>query len=602
MKIKKAFSILLSAAVLFVCLPYNSFAETVSVKGEYVEGEVIITSSKEIEDIGNTFLTAESSDTVSLDFDKIGIEEIEMISDEEIPSDNVYVAEIDGDVEKTCEKLNRNKNITAEPNYIFSTEAFEMPAEISAGVTDYNQYQKRYFDDILHIPAAWQAHENTGEGVTIAVIDNGFDISTPDFPVNLWQDSQENVGYNAFDTESSDIGAVTDDNGNYLEDSAHGSNVAGIIGMPANGRYGVGAAYGAELMLIKAGCFILGKSRTSITAAAVYNGIIYATDNGADIITMSITSPDNSSTISQAVDYAYSHGVAMFAAAGNYGSSQDIYPAAYEHVMGVMAVDTLNPYQLADFSDYDAEKGYYQIAAPGVSILGCGIGEHASSVMSGTSQAAPLTAGCAAMYLSIHPHTAVDSLYAAIVNSSRTRVASNPDTCETTVYYYRSLDAQKLLDYVPSADIPTPEIIFNPETTATPNGSFLFGLNENFTDIFSYVTVRNGTGVFTPTELGNGTGSVLDIYNNNGELYKSYTILIIGDINGDCRADAMDAVLIKCYLTRMISLSTAQFRAADVNFDNSITVDDVYFDDFYFPSDFTIITRYAVGSEAISQI
>lgn len=602
MKSKRIFSALFSAVILFVCMPYSASAENIPADAEYVEGEIIITSEKEIEDSGGMFQTAGNSDTVALDFDRIGIEGIEMISDAESSDNNFYVAEIDGDVEKICGRLNRYGDITAEPNYIFHTASFEMPDELSTVGTYYSEYEKMYFEDILHVPEAWQAHKNTGEDVTIAVIDNGFDISTPDFPVNLWRNPDGDIGYNAYDPESSDIGAVTDSNGNYVEDSAHGSNVAGIIGMPANGKYGVGAAYGAELMLIKVGYFSGAKSSSSIPASALCKGITYAAENGADIITMSVTGTSNSSVISQAVNYAYERGVAMFAAAGNYGVSVKIYPAAYSQVMGVMAIDTFTPTQLADFSDYDANNGYYQIAAPGVRIIGCGIGNNPISAVSGTSQATPLAAGCAALYLSMHPNTSVDGLYDAMINSSKTRVASNPDTCPGTVYYYRSLDAQKLLDYVPEADVPTPEITFNPETTATPNGSFLFGLDENFTDINRYVTVENGTAVFTPNELGCGTGSMLDIYNYNGELYKSYTVLIVGDINGDCRSDAMDAVLIKCYLTRMISFSTAQFRAADVNYDNSITADDIYIEDFCFPSDFTIITKYAVGKEFISQI
>lgn len=605
MKSKKILSIFLSAALTFVCMPLYADAYEIPEGAEYIEGEILLSSSKEIEDAGECILTASVSDEVLLlDFETTGIEEIEKLneSEPEEDTDNVYVAKIDGDVEKLCKKLNKNNDIIAEPNYIYRTQSFTMPQDIYQTGGIYETYQKFYFEDILHIPEAWQEHEVTGEGVTIAVIDNGFFYTGVDAPKNLWSDSNGNIGYNAYDPSSTDIGPVFGTDGALLQDTAHGSNVAGIIGMRANGTNGIGVAFDAELMLIKAG-FYNGGTRSLIGTDALYRGIQFAKNNGADIINLSIGTSSLSSNISSLLQSAYNDGIAIIAAAGNEASASPCYPAAYSFVMGVMALSTSDPTQLTAFSNYETGQNYYNIAAPGEAIIGCGYKGTGLSLLSGTSQASPIVAGCAALYMQLHPECTVDELYEALINSCTERVTSNSQNT-SAVYTYPSLNCENLLDYVITPPIPDPVIVLNEaETFAVYDNGRLYGLDEGFTDINHYISVAEGTGTmtYTPNENGNGTGSLISIYDINGDLRSTLTVVIFGDIDGDGYVNGEDAVLLSCYVSRLLQLSDAQIYAADVNRDNAVTVNDQTIGSVTINSDYSTIALYAVGLDSIYQ-
>lgn len=608
MNYKKYISIILSATLIFVCLPFSVQAETIPDGAEYVEGEIMIVSTKEIEDSHGALKTASCSDVIDLDFDDVGIDEIEQLEECDPEDEKVYVAEIDGDVEDICKELNKYDDIIAEPNYIYHTAAFTLPYDVTRTGGVYENHQKSYFDTILHIPSAWQEHEATGEGVTVAVIDNGFFYQGVDAPAHLWRDANGYVGYNAYNTSSHDIGPVTGKNGAELEDSGHGSNVAGIIGMKADGANGIGVAYNAELMLIKVGYYSSG-NYSSIDADALYRGIQFARNNGADILNISLGGTSLSNSIKLAVEGAYNDGITVIAAAGNYGSTTPYYPAAYSCVIGVMATDnTSHPSRLADFSNYETGSGYYNIAAPGCSILGCNYTASGLLPMSGTSQAAPIVAGCAALYKSLYPSCTADDIYEALIESSTDRVTSNPTRSPNRTYYYPLLDAQKLMNYVHEEPVPEPQLVINTLTTASPHDGYLYGLDEGFTDIGHYISIAEGTGsmTFIPNENGNGTGSTVNMYDINGTLRRTLTVIIFGDINGDCFTDGEDAVILRAYNSSVTELSDAQIFAADVNFDNQVTEVDEPFvsmgETYYLPSDFTIISQYAIGDNYISQV
>lgn len=584
MKGKKILSVLFSTVLLFVCLPMSFSAQ--DMEAEYVEGEIIISSPKKIEDNLGNLQTASESDRVGIDFENVGIESIEKI--ETYSDDNVYVAEIDGNVEKICAELNNCGNITAEPNYILHTADFDMPSEVTDNNAVY-AYQKWYFEDKLHIPEAWQTHEVTGAGVTIAVIDNGFYVNSPDFPANLWLNSQGTPGWNTY-KNSDDISPIFKSDGTKFNNTAHGSNVAGVIGMRSNGSGGIGAAYGAELMLIQAANYANDASNPSFTAAAVVMGIDFAREHGADIINLSLGSTTNILSIADAIERAYNAGKLVIAAAGNSGlptSTAPYYPAALSNVIGVMAIDKDDPTQLAGFSNYDTNNGqHYDIAVPGHTIVGCNSASTGYALLSGTSQASPLAASVAALYMEKYPDNTIEDFRNDMLASATEYVhAYNSNN-----YYFKSLNALKLLDYC------SPPIInVNLSTDATIYNGYFQGLNEGYTDINDYISVTAGTGsiVFTPTENGNGTGSTIEIYNSQNKLFRTLTVVIFGDINGDCKADGQDALLIRCKLSGLDSfeLSSVQEYAADVSFDNVVGKDD---------SD--IIIDYAVMNDYVSQI
>lgn len=596
MKIKKLLCIFLSAVIIAVCLPVCVFAEE-KITASYVEDEVIFeytpTASKNRRGIASLDDELEALGVTELS--EINTYNCE-ITTSSVNSDPVlYVAKISGDVEEACSKLEQIDGISyAEPNYLFETDGFVMPMEIFNEANLYVTYQKWYLETVMHVTDAWEKYQTDGKGVTVAVIDNGFYVNATDFSIYLWDDGNGNHGWNTA-MDNSDISPVYKPDGTALNDSSHGSNVAGIIGMDSNGVNGVGAAFNATLMLLKVArdCTSNSDTNTAITSDSLVSAIYYATNHGADIINMSLGTSAYPDALKNAIDNAYSKGVVLVAAAGNYGKSTDeylCYPGAAKNVIGVMALDKEDPTMLASFSNYESTNGYYDIAAPGCAILGCGITANRFSLMNGTSQATPLVASCIALFLSVYPNATVDQVYNAVKNSA-TDFASPNSSVTAKKYSYGIMNALNLLDYGVSG---YPELEFNLATTATLNSkkNYIYGLDENFADISNYVTVKEGTGTaeLVPTALGNGTGSLLKVYSTNGQLYETYTIVIFGDVNGDCKIDGQDAVIINCIANGFGSYSDYLEYAADV--DNSNSVDS---------ADAAITERYAIGLDYIDQ-
>ena len=599
MKIKKIICVLLTAVMICICLPFSSTAGEV-ITADYVEDEVVFEYTPPASSGARRSASSFRSRLASL-----GVTELTALDnyDDTIQTSSVssepttYVAKISGDVEKTCREIEKISGISyAEPNYLLETCGYTTPLEITNQINNYVNHEKWYLDTVMNIPAAWEKYQTCGEGITVAVIDNGFYVDATDFSTNLWDDGSGNHGWNTANG-SSDISPVYKSDGTALRDTAHGSNVAGIIGMASNGSNFVGAAFGAELMLLRvANGEATDNNTTAITSSAVANAVVYARRHKANVISMSLSIAGIYPTaIKNAINDAYADSIAVVAAAGNssVGSAAGLYyPAAASNVIGVMASGQTDRYTLTDFSNYDEHSGqYYDIAAPGYAIIGCGTESGKFTAMAGTSQSTPLVASCIALYRSVYPNQTVDKVYNSLRNCSTKNVLSNPTVSTSKTYTYKMLDAVEFIDYGATK----PEVEFNLNTTVTSDAKtgYIYGLDEGFADIASYVTVKDGTGTsaFIPTVNGNGTGSKLEIYTITGALYKTYTIIIFGDVNGDCKSDGMDAVLIGCMANNMGEYDDSIKYAADVNFDGSVS-----------DADSVTVAGYAIGNDVISQI
>jgi len=202
--------------------------------------------------------------------------------------------------------------------------------------------------------------DNTGKGIKVAVIDTGIDVDHPDLIANI------KGGYNATSKKKS-----------YDDDNGHGTHVAGIIAAVDNDIGVIGVAPEVDLYAIKA-LDAYGDGFVS----DIVEGIEWCIENDIDIINMSIGMADDSVLLHEAVQDAYSAGVVMVAAAGNnYGGNCE-YPAAYDEVVGVGAID-MNGIT-ADFS------AFYRVDvwAPGTEIYSSYINS-SYQVLNGTSMATP---------------------------------------------------------------------------------------------------------------------------------------------------------------------------------------------------------------------
>ncbi len=106
----------------------------------------------------------------------------------------------------------------------------------------------------------------------------------------------------------------------------------------------------------------------------------------------------------------------------------------------------------------------------------------------------------------------------------------------------------------------------------------VYGIEPHTDSLDSYIAADNGSLKFSPTANGNGTGTKIDLYDEDGNLVKTYTLVIFGDLNGDGWYDATDATLVSCIIGGMLTkeqLGEAAWLAADCNHDGVIGENDV---------------------------
>ena len=149
----------------------------------------------------------------------------------------------------------------------------------------------------------------------------------------------------------------------------------------------------------------------------VASGITWAADNNADVINLSLTGTMASPTLQSAVDYAWSKGAVVVAAAGNSASSSPTYPASYANAMAVAATTDMD--KLASFSNFG---DWVDVAAPGITIYSTIPGGY--GYMSGTSMASPSVAGLAALLLSVVTDTNGNG---RLNDEVRSRIQANAD-------------------------------------------------------------------------------------------------------------------------------------------------------------------------------
>lgn len=237
----------------------------------------------------------------------------------------------------------------------------------------------------IGMESAWDV--STGVEITVAVLDTGVDLEHPELKPNLVQ------GYD-----------FLNDDPQAEDDSGHGTHAAGIIAAAANNGVGIaGMCWRCKVMPIKV------LTNTGVGAdSEVARGVIYAVDNGARVINISFGGPRASETLARAIEYAWSKGALIVAAAGNTGDrgNEVTYPAAYPHVLAVAATD-----QTDTVPAFSQHGPYVAVAAPGVEVPstfwpGAGYGPYARGT--GTSAAAPHVAALAALVWSVAPDLSND--------------------------------------------------------------------------------------------------------------------------------------------------------------------------------------------------
>ena len=338
------------------------------------------------------------------------------------PLTQVYRVRLSGDpIEAAADYALRPDVVYAQPNYLFTHQ--QVPND--------PRYRDQYGLRVLDWELLQQNLGPIKEQIIVAIIDSGVDYNHEDLRDNIWHNTAEVGGVSGVDDDGN--GYIDDIRGwdfthapdlpgmgDYLmrdndpqDESSHGTRVAGIVAAAANNNRGIaGIAPDAQIMALRAGLRRLGGigflEEDDIAAA-----ILYAVENGAHIINMSLGGPERTFILGDVIQYAHAQGVVLVASAGNSGDELG-YPAGNHYTIAVGAVNSAD--RLASFSSTGASL---DLVAPGVSILSTHLDNRYASG-SGTSFSAPHISGLVALILSrrpdLSPHSVRNLLIASAID------------------------------------------------------------------------------------------------------------------------------------------------------------------------------------------
>ena len=265
-----------------------------------------------------------------------------------------------------------------------------------------------YGVDAVSARSVWDANYDgvidagapTGENVTICIIDSGIQRSHEDFQnVNIIG------GYPA--------GWDTDNYG-------HGTHVAGTIAAMNNTLGVVGVTPGTvSLYIVK----VFGDSGTWTYASTLIDATYKCRDAGAKIISMSLEGANFSSIENYVFNQLYNtNGILSVAAAGNSGGTAYSYPASYDAVISVGAVD-----QNSNVASFSRRNDKVELVAPGVSIFST-FKNSSYAYMSGTSMATPHVSAAAALVWAAFPEMTVAEVRAQLQNTALDLGVAGRDT------------------------------------------------------------------------------------------------------------------------------------------------------------------------------
>ena len=419
----------------------------------------------------------------------------------------VRINEMENDPNATLNRLKNNRFIEyVEPDYIW---------DYSLTPNDHYFTTQSLILNRINAPNGWDI--TTGDnGPIIAVIDSGLALHD-DLP----------KPYSGFSADSS-LAYGNDKVG-------HGTNVTGVLG--AIGNNGIGTAginWNANIMGVK-----VDDASGAINTSNVAKGIIWAADNGAKVINISIGLNTDSAMLKDAIDYAFDKGCAIFAATGNSGGGSALYPARYGNVMGVGATGDGKTRILwsnyGDGLDVVATASFFTTTK---------VGGYAS--ISGTSVASPQVAGLASLILALNPSATPDAVYSYIRQGAQPLGGGyNKETG------YGLIDIGNTLSLVVSDKTLPPIQLYTKPPVITLNGFTEINLfvNDNYeetgyvavdcfgVDISDYIQITSSldtskAGVYTityfVTDNGGNTATATRIITVSAKPIEPPTITLVG--------------------------------------------------------------------------
>ncbi len=381
--------------------------------------------------------------------------------------------------------------------------------------------------------------------VSIAVVDTGVDWNHTDLAANIWTNPNETIngldddgngyiddvrGWDFVDTNDpvwpGEDGMVRDNDP--MDFHGHGTHVAGIAAAVTNNIVGIaGVSWKNKIMAVRAG-YMNSTGQGELWWSDVAPAIVYGATNGAKIISMSFGGYGASSLLRSAVDYAYSKGAILVAAAGNDNVDERLYPAGYDNVIAVAATNSLD--HKASFSNYGS---WIDVSAPGVDIYSTMYGDTYDS-WSGTSMSTPHVSGLAGLVISENPVLTNEEVKMVIRNTTDPIDSSKP-LGTGRINVYRALLVARRIDI-------TVENTSLSKTVICQNHSALIDLtvgnHGDFTETFNIVVYANTSVIYTQLNItltSSSSRSIAFFWNTSsyhppmGAPRGNYTITVIAE-------------------------------------------------------------------------
>lgn len=439
-----------------------------------------------------------------------------------------YIASVTGDVQQVMANVRALDNVVlAEYDYMYAAADTTLidSDTVAEAVQGNASCRDQWYLRSGNLQKSWDLLRTRGiaaggdSSVVVAVIDTGVDYTHEDLKDNIWVNTKEIPG-NGIDDDGNgyidDVYGVDLETGrdSGMDDNGHGTHVAGIIAASNNHIGVVGLAYNVKIMPIKAGM-----ASGFFNQSQIAKGILYAYNNGADVINMSFGGSASTLAVQDALETAYTRCV-LVAAAGNDAMPNEnrpitapTYPAALSYVMGVMSVDIRGVE--SGFTNYDVaaySSVEYEVYAPGSQILST-IPGNRYATWSGTSMAAPYVSAMAALLRSAYPDTntyPTKFIYGQIAaTGGRSAICCDPE-------HHGAHNLPKIVDiYNALTQLPKPEVsaadflVFDDKSLSDQNnGDGVIDAGETVALAF---TLRNRWGAAKDVTLSLDAKSQADI-------------------------------------------------------------------------------------------
>lgn len=582
-------------------------------------------------------------------FDDFRVTEVSPLSPYDVgkstPMSRIYMVEVPQDVDdaRFIEAMKADPHVVRIENDVLC-RVMATPNDPSFG-SQWALYQASRRD--IHATEAWDV-ETGSDTVIIAIIDTGVNYKHPDLVNNIWINSEEDIDGDKIVYDSTDFNGVDNDANGYTDDvigydfftggslpvwpgedgnvkdnnpndfNGHGTHCAGIAAaVTHNGAGGAGIAGGwgkylgdggVQIMCLRAG-YTANDGLGYVLTSAVVEAINYAARNGADVISYSAGS-SNFTGMPQALNQAMDSGIVFCAAAGNENADNPDYFGLFDGILAVAATnrsDAKWSWGVGSGSNYGA---WVEVSAPGNDIYSTYSDQYTPTyaTLTGTSMAAPMVAGLAALIKSHYPQydkTVIDTM---IMNNADNIDAYNP----TYIGLLGSgrINAYNCLHNAPKADFradvrvgPAPLTVqFQDVSPAATSWSWAFGDGGVSGD------QNPPPHVYTAPGLYNVSLEVTDPNGTDKEIKKYYIFATADTLTGDSTiivpANGTDSVAITIYLKNTIPLDTfllsfryyAESGTANLDFKQRVSFEGTRGEDF----DSAIIRAYAPTTDKVS--